>query len=104
MWRHGVQRVPFRYDPQFWALVFPLGMYSVATTKMITAVGLSFGAMDPSGGVLGGGDRLDDHVRRHARRGTSGDAVMPNRLRIIQRGAGFWRDAAPRLWSYEERS
>lgn len=43
VWRHAVRRVPLRYDPQFWALVFPLGMYSVATTKMMAAVELSFG-------------------------------------------------------------
>jgi tellurite resistance protein TehA-like permease len=43
VWRHAVRRVPLRYDPQFWALVFPLGMYSVATTKMIAAVELPFG-------------------------------------------------------------
>ncbi len=48
-WRHAVRRVPFRYDPQFWALVFPLGMYSVATTKMIAALGLSFGGWIPAG-------------------------------------------------------
>ena len=30
-WRHFHQRVPIRYDPQYWSLVFPLGMYSVAT-------------------------------------------------------------------------
>jgi tellurite resistance protein TehA-like permease len=36
-WRHGVQRVPIRYDPQYWSLVFPIGMYSVATFRM-TAV------------------------------------------------------------------
>ena len=48
-WRHAVRRVPLRYDPQFWALVFPLGMYSVATTKMIAALGLSFGGWIPAG-------------------------------------------------------
>ena len=31
VWRHGVKRVPIRYDPQYWSLVFPLGMYSVST-------------------------------------------------------------------------
>jgi tellurite resistance protein TehA-like permease len=30
-WRHLHQRTPIRYDPQYWSLVFPLGMYSVAT-------------------------------------------------------------------------
>jgi tellurite resistance protein TehA-like permease len=43
LWRHGIRRTPLRYDPQFWALVFPLGMYSVATTRMIAALALPFG-------------------------------------------------------------
>jgi len=29
-WRHGVHRVPLRYTPSLWSIVFPLGMYSVA--------------------------------------------------------------------------
>ena len=40
IWRHGVQRVPIRYDPQYWSLVFPLGMYSVATYRLGAAVDL----------------------------------------------------------------
>ena len=48
VWRHVVMRVPLQYDPQFWALVFPLGMYSVATTKMIAAVVLPFGGWIPA--------------------------------------------------------
>jgi tellurite resistance protein TehA-like permease len=48
IWRHGVKRVPLRYDPEFWALVFPLGMYSVATATMLGAVGLPFGSWIPA--------------------------------------------------------
>jgi len=47
IWRHGVKRVHLRYDPQYWALVFPLGMYSVATTKMLAALELPFGGWIP---------------------------------------------------------
>lgn len=31
IWRHAVRRVPLRYDPQYWSLVFPLGMYATAS-------------------------------------------------------------------------
>src|SRR5262245_26325373 len=44
VWRHLVQRVPVRYDPQYWSLVFPLGMYGAATFRMAT--GLGFGFLD----------------------------------------------------------
>ena len=30
MWRHGIKRVPFRFEPTWWSIVFPLGMYAVA--------------------------------------------------------------------------
>jgi tellurite resistance protein TehA-like permease len=33
-WRHIARKVPLRYHPSYWALVFPLGMYGVATFKM----------------------------------------------------------------------
>lgn len=42
IWRHAVRGVPLRYDPQYWALVFPLGMYSAATFRMIEALDLPF--------------------------------------------------------------
>jgi len=42
VWRHGVRRVPLRYDPQYWALVFPLAMYAVATFRMNDALDLDF--------------------------------------------------------------
>lgn len=34
IWRHRARRVRFRYDPLYWGLVFPLGMYSVATYRV----------------------------------------------------------------------
>jgi tellurite resistance protein TehA-like permease len=40
VWRHLVRRVPLRYHPSYWALVFPIGMYGVATFKMRAAIGL----------------------------------------------------------------
>jgi tellurite resistance protein TehA-like permease len=40
VWRHLVRRLPLRYHPSYWALVFPLGMYSAATFRMRAAIGL----------------------------------------------------------------
>jgi len=40
VWRHLVRRLPLRYHPSYWALVFPLGMYSAATFKMRAAIHL----------------------------------------------------------------
>ena len=40
IWRHVINRVPLRYHPSYWALVFPLGMYGAATFRMRAAVGL----------------------------------------------------------------
>lgn len=40
IWRHIVRRVPLRYHPSYWSLVFPLGMYGVASYKMRSAVAL----------------------------------------------------------------
>lgn len=34
IWRHGFERFPLRYDPQYWGAVFPLGMYTVATYRL----------------------------------------------------------------------
>lgn len=42
IWRHLVQRLPLTYDPQYWSLVFPLGMYTVATFIFEKALGFHF--------------------------------------------------------------
>ena len=38
VWRHLVRRVPLRYDPGLWSMVFPLGMYCVASEALGTAL------------------------------------------------------------------
>src|SRR5690554_1555355 len=40
IWRHAVRRVPLRYEAELWSIVFPLGMYAVASIHYGTEVGL----------------------------------------------------------------
>ena len=34
VWKHGVNRIPLRYEPVMWSAVFPLGMYAVASARL----------------------------------------------------------------------
>jgi tellurite resistance protein TehA-like permease len=40
VWRHIARRIPLRYHPSYWAMVFPLGMYGAATYQMRSATEL----------------------------------------------------------------
>jgi tellurite resistance protein TehA-like permease len=42
LWRHAICRVPITYHPGYWSLVFPLGMYTVATYRVAVVLKLPF--------------------------------------------------------------
>jgi len=41
IWKHGVCRVPLNYTPMLWSLVFPLGMYALASLRLSLAADFS---------------------------------------------------------------
>ena len=47
VWRYVYKRHPLRYEPVYWAAVFPLGMYAAATHEMAMALELPFLAWVP---------------------------------------------------------
>ncbi len=42
IWRHYARRIPLSYDPLYWGLVFPIGMYSACTFRLSTALDAPF--------------------------------------------------------------
>ncbi len=42
IWRHLWKRYPLHYDPEYWDIVFPLGMYAAASFELARATGYAF--------------------------------------------------------------
>src|SRR5690606_7201314 len=42
LWRYFVRRYPWSYEPKLWSVVFPLGMYAVASVTLGRAIDFDF--------------------------------------------------------------
>jgi tellurite resistance protein TehA-like permease len=51
-WRHGSRHFPIRYDPRYWDIVFPLGMYTACTLELGRVLALPFLEMIPQYVIL----------------------------------------------------